>query len=548
MKFGTITQTGLELSSDIGMFPAQYSANIQVDIEIDSAYQEYTPTANVGYPSGGPVYLNTSLAIKNNVLTIEPVCFKNDGVLVISLAFTKENEVVVTHPINIPIVGAPGASIILPPSDIWQQQVSAFVQSYLSTEGITISATAVTGEPGTEARVENTGTGTKPVFKFTIPQGEQGDSVGSIQRTSGTGAAGTTDTYTIYDDDGETIGKFTVYNGANGDGSGDFMANGSVPMTGDLDMGGRQIQNLAAPTASTDAATMGTVETIAIKETATGEVISVSDSADYRLLGLKLYGKSVQNGTPTPESPVEIESAGDSGNITVTLFDGAEQSQTLTYPTLSGLPGIPVESGGNFTDAEGQQWYCDIVDFAAGTYTKYVDYVDLKNYKFTNNSVWTNQNDTLVFAYSRVNLNKKIVGTLSNKLVYTTWKATPNLYSEYQITVERPDINKTVIYVTLPKTEFPGEINSSAINNYLSTAGIYALVPLKTPIETNLTPEQITAYSALTTYKPNTTITTGSSPAAGVSVDYIADTKTYIDNKLAAISEEILGGTTNGNV
>lgn len=175
MKFGTITQTGLELSSDIGMFPAQYSANIQVDIEIDSAYQEYTPTANVGYPSGGPVYINTSLAIEDGVLTIEPVCFKNDGVLVISLAFTKENEVIVTHPINIPIVGAPGSSIILPPSDIWQQQVAAFVNSYINKEGITISiGNVTTGEPGSDAKVTNTGTGTNPVFNFTIPRGNPG--------------------------------------------------------------------------------------------------------------------------------------------------------------------------------------------------------------------------------------------------------------------------------------------------------------------------------------------------------------------------------------
>ena len=41
--------------------------------------------------------------------------------------------------------------------------------------------------------------------------------------------------------------------------------------------------------------------------------------------------------SPSPEYPQEIESAGDSGNITVTLSDGAEQSQTLTYPTASRL-------------------------------------------------------------------------------------------------------------------------------------------------------------------------------------------------------------------
>ena len=288
----------------------------------------------------------------------------------------------------------------------------------------------------------------------------------------------------------------------------------------------------------------GEIDAGLIVESASGEVVSVADSAAAKLRGLRIYGKSVQDGTPTPEAPVEIESAGDSGNITVTLSDGAEQSQTLTYPTPNGLLGIPVESGGNYTDADGQQWYCDIVDFAAGTYTKNVDYVDLKNYGFILNATWTNKNDTLAFAYARVKLNKKIVGTLSNKLVYAKWDTLANSFSEYQISVENIAQNETIVYVILPKTEFPGEIDSSAVNNYLSTAGIYALVPLETPTETDLTPEQITAYAALTMYKPNTTVTTDSSPAAGVSVEYVADTKNYIDNKLSAISEAIMGGNT----
>lgn len=92
------------------------------------------------------------------------------------------------------------------------------------------------------------------------PQGEQGEvgptgaSVDRIERTSGTGAPGTTDTYTVYLTDGKTGGTFQVYNGSNGTGSGDFMADGSVPMTGDLQMGGHQITNLAEPTDNTDAA------------------------------------------------------------------------------------------------------------------------------------------------------------------------------------------------------------------------------------------------------------------------------------------------------
>lgn len=92
------------------------------------------------------------------------------------------------------------------------------------------------------------------------PQGEQGEvgptgaSVDRIERTSGTGAPGTTDTYTVYLTNGQTGGTFQVYNGQNGTGTGDFMADGSVPMTGDLQMGGHKITNLAEPTDNTDAA------------------------------------------------------------------------------------------------------------------------------------------------------------------------------------------------------------------------------------------------------------------------------------------------------
>ncbi len=48
--------------------------------------------------------------------------------------------------------------------------------------------------------------------------GPQGQSVDHVTRTSGNGAAGTTDTYTMWADAGETIaiGTFLVYNGSNG--------------------------------------------------------------------------------------------------------------------------------------------------------------------------------------------------------------------------------------------------------------------------------------------------------------------------------------------
>ena len=52
-------------------------------------------------------------------------------------------------------------------------------------------------------------------------QGEKGIGITSVVRTSGTGAAGTVDTYTITYSD-STTSTFSVYNGADGDGSGDM--------------------------------------------------------------------------------------------------------------------------------------------------------------------------------------------------------------------------------------------------------------------------------------------------------------------------------------
>lgn len=45
-------------------------------------------------------------------------------------------------------------------------------------------------------------------------------------------------------------------------------------------------------------------------------------------------------------------------------------AQTLIIPTSGGLPGIRVSSGGNYTDADGQQWVCNEVDFKKGVYVQ----------------------------------------------------------------------------------------------------------------------------------------------------------------------------------
>lgn len=94
--------------------------------------------------------------------------------------------------------------------------------------------------------------GVKPSL-FVGPQGEKGErgvGIDRIERTDGTGAPGTIDTYTIYLSDGNTA-TFTVQNGKNGAdgmGSGDMMASIYDPdgdgvvdkaasLTGNIEMG-----------------------------------------------------------------------------------------------------------------------------------------------------------------------------------------------------------------------------------------------------------------------------------------------------------------------
>lgn len=76
--------------------------------------------------------------------------------------------------------------------------------------------------------------------------------------------------------------------------------------------------------------------------------------------------------SPNPDYPQPINSIGDSGSVDVVVSDNNGNSQTLTINTPNGLCGIPVDTGGNYTDSTGQQWVCDEVDFERGVYVQRV--------------------------------------------------------------------------------------------------------------------------------------------------------------------------------
>ena len=226
--------------------------------------------------------------------------------------------------------------------------------------------TVDTLEPGQDATADITGTTPNLTLSLGIPKGQTGTSVSRIERTSGTGAPGTTDTYTMYDSNDDAIGTFTVYNGANGAGAGDLMADGSVPMTGPLNMGGNKITNLGAPGADTDAVRKSDLDAVAAEvdgildgttpahlspatETKIGGVIigeglSVEAdgtvSADDQLPTGGTQGQVLTHGTTGPEwqdAPSGLPDGGTPGQLLSKTESGAEWvDKPVMYVTVSG--------------------------------------------------------------------------------------------------------------------------------------------------------------------------------------------------------------------
>lgn len=377
--------------------------------------------------------------------------------------------------------------------------------------------------------------------------------------------------------------------------------------------------------------------------TETGNPLSVDDAFPAPLCGLNVYGRSTQDGTPTPDAPVPIVSAGDSGSVAVkvtgrnildirnsketitnsgityarnadysftrtgtatnssgnvwlaggymvkpndnlsnvfcVLLKGVKYSikdcvlltstpagdvlvarnenfvptqdmyitgvrnenfivgktyndtvypavyvgakvlpyspyreQLLTLPTPNGLPGIPVTSGGNYTDSTGQQWVCDEVDLERGARVQRINAVDLSTCAITGTTELT--------VTKRLSIRLPIPGrdykteALCNKLQFLVSfdNDIPHFYVD--------TANAQVFIPIGAKNPEEGE--------YIL---VYALA---TPIETPLTPTELAAYKAITTYGPDTVVQ--ASDGAGIKLDYQRDVNLVVKNLEDAIA------------
>ena len=205
------------------------------------------------------------------------------------------------------------------------------------------------------------------------------------------------------------------------------------------------------------------------------------------------------------------------------------QSQSLTFQTPNGLPGIPVDSGGNFVDATGQEWICNYRDWARGVDVKRVQIslIDLGSFSKLSN-------DENRF-YCNWSLEHEIVEnskSLCSIAFYSQSASTNYSFTPY---------NQYVYFRANGLT--PEQVNGL----FADISTITVITQLKAPIETPIPADELAAYKALHSYD-GTTIVTSDDDLAYIEFQYVTPNQTYLP--YIKDSGDIVNGdyTFNGKV
>ena len=177
-------------------------------------------------------------------------------------------------------------------------------------------------QTGDSSEVTRTGTDENPILNFTLEKGDTGNGIASIAKTS---TSGLVDTYTITFTNGQTT-TFEVTNGANGD-----VVDVQVDGTSVVDNG---VANIILAEMKQELEDM---YNLLPKVSGTGETITLDGTVAGKML-IDLKGNTLQNGTPTPESPQDIHVV--SGDNTIEVCGKnllPTNSLTPTYNTTTTL-------------------------------------------------------------------------------------------------------------------------------------------------------------------------------------------------------------------
>jgi len=295
--------------------------------------------------------------------------------------------------------------------------------------------------------------------------------------------------------------------------------------------------------------------------TETGNPIAVDDAFSAPLCSLTVYGKSTQDGTPTPDAPVPIVSAGDGGSVVVKVT-GKNLFPVVTNANLSKINKptggvrygyvfyVPAQSSVTASGNADIGTNCFVGDFdiKTQTYTQKAQLVSEKGgvYAATLQSGWYViyiANDYLPTILIKLNDAKIQLEIGTEATVYEPYReqlltlptptGLPGIpvtsggnytdQSGQQWVCDELDLERGVKVQRIDKTSFDNTKTLAEQNAILAT-----------PVETPLTPAEIAAYKALTSYAPDTVVQAGD--GAGVKLEYQRDVNIAIKNLEDAIA------------
>lgn len=198
---------------------------------------------------------------------------------------------------------------------------------------------------------------------------------------------------------------------------------------------------------------------------------------------------------------IQIEEGG------YTSYEPYHEPQSLSISTPTGLLAIPVDSDGNYTDANGQQWIADYVDLKHGKYVQNICDLPLKDINLEWCTWGVNyivSNGTGFYAYLT-----KYAHVGNTKTLATICQHNADAWGGRKIGCNA-EVNSNYITISLHTSDLDdASDNKKAIESFkkvVEQTDAHVLYVRAEPIERDLTPEEIQAYKNIVTYAGTTIV------------------------------------------
>lgn len=190
-----------------------------------------------------------------------------------------------------------------------------------------------------------------------------------------------------------------------------------------------------------------------------------------------------------------------------TIYEPYYEPQTISINTPTGLPAIPVDTDGNYTDANGQQWIADYVDLKRGKYVQNICDLPLKDinleWKTWGVNVYSS-NCTGFYTYVKKYVHIGKSETLATICKHNDESWGGRVFGCYA------DVNGCYITISLYTSDLDdASDDKNAIESFkkiVEQTDAHVLYVRAEPIERDLTPEEIQAYKNLVTYAGTTIV------------------------------------------